>query len=81
MIAGRQILRMSALCAGILAVLAASSRAQPVGGAPATLSDADITRILANRIDVQRQPTHHRAPRHQRVDLAIGVAAVSAAAG
>ena len=55
MIAGRQILRMSALCAGILAVLAASSRAQPVGGAPATLSDADITRILADRVDVQRQ--------------------------
>ena len=55
MIAGRQIRRMSVLCAAILAVLATPSTAQPAGSAPAPLSDADITRILADRIDVQRQ--------------------------
>ena len=55
MIAGRQILRMSALCAGVLAVLATPSTAQSTGGAPAPLSDADITRILADRIDAQQQ--------------------------
>ena len=58
MMAGRQIRRTSALCIlciGILAVLATPSRAQSTGGAPAPLSDADITRILSDRIDVQRQ--------------------------
>ena len=55
MIPGRQILRMFVACAAVLAVLATLSTAQSTGGAPATLSDADITRILADRIDVQQQ--------------------------
>ena len=55
MIVGRQILRLSVLCAGVLAVLATPSTAQSTGGAPAPLSDADITRILAERIDAQQQ--------------------------
>ena len=55
MIAGRQILRVIALCAGVLSVLATPSTAQSTGGAPAPLSDADITRILADRIDAQQQ--------------------------
>ena len=55
MIAGRQILRVIALCAGVLSVLATPSTAQSTGGAPAPLSDADITRILAERIDAQQQ--------------------------
>ena len=55
MIVGRQILRLSVLCAGVLAVLATPSTAQSTGGPPAPLSDADITRILAERIDAQQQ--------------------------
>ena len=55
MIVGLQILRLSVLCAGVLAVLATPSTAQSTGGAPAPLSDADITRILAERIDAQQQ--------------------------
>ena len=55
MIARRTVLVTSALCLSLLAGLVVPSTAQPAGSAPATLSDADITRILADRIDVQRQ--------------------------